>query len=122
MFLIITVVVLPTAMMLSWYHYTQNPHLRPLGITREALREYGVPGAGVEIVAYVDGPSGRNAQLASDLRASFGSKGVDVRLVFREAGGATRVTYVVGNSTLGPYSTARAAEGIAAAVEAYRMH
>jgi hypothetical protein len=43
-------------------------------------------------------------------------------LVFREARGATSVTYVVGNSTLGPYSTSRAAEGIAAAVEAYRMH
>ncbi len=125
--LIIAVVVLPTAIMLSWYQFTRDPNLRPLGITREALRAYGIPGGGVEVVAYVDGPTGgagesARRRLANDLRASFGSKGVDVRLVFREAPGSARITYVIGNSVIGPYSPNRAAEGVAAAVQAYRMH
>lgn len=125
--LIIAVVVLPTVAALGWYQYTRDPNLRPLGITREALREYGDPSAGVEVVAYVDGVSPETSQaarqrLANDLRISFASKGVDVRLVFRDGEGTTRITYVIGNSVIGPYSTARAAEGIAAAVEAYRMY
>ena len=125
--LIIAVVVLPTVVALGWYQYTRNPNLRPLGITREALREYGVPGTGVDVIAYVDWPAARaggsaRRQLESDLQASFASKGVDVVLVFRDAPGSVRITYKIGNSVLGPYSTARAAEGVAAAVEAYRMH
>lgn len=125
--LIITIVVLPSAVALGWYQYTRDPNLRPLGITREALRAYGEPGSGAEVVAYVDwsaagvGATARR-RLADDLKASFGSKGVEVRLVFRDTSGATQVTYVVGRSVLGPYSTGRAAEGIAAAVEAYRMY
>ena len=125
-FLIITVIVSPTAIALGWYQYTRDPTVRPLGITRDALRQFGVFGTGGEIVAYVDWPPGAGQtarkRLADNLRMSFASKGVDVRLVFREAGGPVRVTYVIGNSVLGPYSSARAAEGVGAAVEAYRMH
>jgi len=125
--LIILIITLPTALALGWYRFTQNPNLRPLGITREALRAYGVPGTGVEVVAYVDWPAAHSRhsarqQLSDDLRASFSSKGVDVLVVFRSTDGPTRVTYEVGNSVLGPYPTGRAAEGIAAAVEAYRMN
>ena len=125
-FLIIAVIVAPTAVALGWHLFTGDPTVRPLGITREALRDFGIPSTGGEIVAYVDWPPGAGQtarkRLADDLRVSFASKGVDVRLVFREAGGSVRVTYVIGKSVLGPYSRARAAEGIGAAVEAYRMH
>lgn len=125
--LIIAVVVLPTAVALGWYQYTRDPNLRPLGITREALRDYGVPGAGVDLIAYVDWPAAKaghpaRRQLAENLSASFASKGVEARLVFRATGGSAQITYVVGRSVIGPYPASRAAEGIAAAVEAYRMH
>lgn len=125
--MIIAVIVLPTAVALGWYAFTRDPNLRPLGITREALRAYGGVGAGPEVVAYVDWvpPSTggfTQHRLADDLVKSFRSKGVDVRVVFREGRATTRITYVVGRTTLGPFPTARAAEGVAAAVEAYRMH
>ncbi len=125
--LIIVIVVLPTVAALGWYQVTRDPYFRPLGITREALRAYGVPGVGAEVVAYIDWPAAHaghaaRKQLAEDLAASFASKGVDVQLVFRDGTGSTRITYAIGNSVIGPYSTARAAEGVAAAVEAYRMN
>lgn len=125
--LIVAVITLPTAAALGWYQITRDPELRPLGITREALRDYGIPGSGAEVTAYVDWPSARTdqsarQQLARDIAVSFAAKGVDVRVVFRSAEGTPRITYVVGRSVLGPYPASRAAQGIEAAVEAYRMH
>jgi len=125
--LIITVIILPTALTLGWYQLTRDPNLRPLGITREALRAYGVPGVGIDVVAYVDWVPPRTGgftrrQLADDLATSFAAKGVDIRVVFREGRDATRITYVIGRTNLGPFPINRAAEGVAAAVEAYRMY
>jgi hypothetical protein len=125
--LIIAIVVMPTAVALGWYQITRDPNFRPLGITREALRDYGVPGAGIDLIAYVDWPAAKaghpaRRQLGDDLTDSFASKGVEARIVFRDAGGSPQITYVVGKSVIGPYPASRAAEGIAAAVEAYRMH
>jgi hypothetical protein len=125
--LIIAIVVMPTALALGWYQITRDPNFRPLGITREALRDYGVPGAGVDLIAYVDWPAAKaghpaRLQLGNDLSDSFASKGVEARIVFRDASGSPQITYVIGKSVIGPYPASRAAEGIAAAVEAYRMH
>ncbi len=125
--LIIAVVVMPTAVALGWYQFTRDPNFRPLGITREALRDYGVPGAGVDLIAYVDWPTAKaghpaRLKLGNDLTNSFASKGVEARIVFRDASGSPQITYVIGKSVIGPFPASRAAEGIAAAVEAYRMH
>lgn len=125
--LIIAVIVLPTAAALGWYQITRDPEFRPLGITREALRAYGVPGSGTDVTAYVDWPASQASQtarqqLARDIAISFAAKGVDVQVVFRRAEGTPRITYVVGKSVLGPYPASRAAQGIEAAVEAYRMY
>jgi hypothetical protein len=60
--------------------------------------------------------------LADNLVASFASKGVEARLVFRTTTGPPEITYKVGKSVIGPYPASRAADGIAAAVAAYRMH
>ncbi|GGD20579.1 hypothetical protein GCM10011358_01460 [Sinisalibacter lacisalsi] len=125
--LIAAVIVLPTAVALAWFHVTKDPNLRPLGITEQALRAYRGDGDSREIVALVDwgptrpgGPS--KAQLALSLSRAFAAKGADVRVVFREGRDATRITYVVGGSTLGPFPIARASDGVAAAVEAFTMH
>lgn len=125
--LIITVVVAPTMVSLTWYSWTKDPNFRPLAVTREALRAYGYVGDGVEIIAMVDWVPSRagnytRTALTKALTESFQSKGVDVDVVFRPGADTTRVTYLIGKTALGPYLTSRAAEGVAAAVEAYRMH
>ncbi len=127
LFLIILVVILPTAFSLGWYKLSNDPNLRPLAITKQALRAYNSAGEGVEIVAVVDWVALRTgnytkANLTHSLVQSFAAKGVDVRIEFREGRNATQVTYVVGKTVVGPFSTARASEGISAAVEAYKMY
>ncbi len=125
--LIISIVIAPTAVSLTWYNFTLDPYLRPLGITQQAIRAYQSGGKELQIVALVDwvpSKTGNNfrSRLSEALYQSFSAKGADVRVVFREGKGATRVTYRIGNSVVGPFSTARAAEGVNAAIQAYRMH
>jgi hypothetical protein len=124
---IITVVVLPSAVSLGWYQVSKDPNLRPLGITEQALRAHRGDGEGLEIVAVVDWVPPRTgnqtqAQLAIALSRAFRSKGVDVRVVFRKGEDATRVSYIVGKSTLGPFPISQASGGVAAAVQAFNMH
>lgn len=125
--LIVSVAILPSAAMLGWYQVTQNPNLRPFGITREALRAYGDPESGVDLVVFIDWPetTARDTarrHLAGDIASSFTSKGVEARFVFRDRGSAPLVTYVIGKSVIGPYPARQASRGITAAVQAYRMH
>ncbi|OIP82825.1 MAG: hypothetical protein AUK37_08425 [Rhodobacterales bacterium CG2_30_65_12] len=127
LFLIIFVVVAPTVASLGWYQLSKNPSLRPLGITKQALTAYNGGSDGIEIVALVDwvptdAGNYSQARLSRALTESFAAKGVELRIEFRPGQSTTRVTYRVGKTVLGPYSTARAAEGIAAAVEAYNMY
>lgn len=121
--LVIGVVIAPTALSLSWYHITKDPNLRPLAITKQALAAYGLSSGGLEIVAVVEGPDATSASgMARAITNAFAAKGMDVRIVVRSGPGVRQVTYRVGSSVLGPYPAARASEGIAAAVQAYRMH
>ncbi|MAM63253.1 hypothetical protein [Maritimibacter sp. UBA3975] len=127
-FAIIGLLVLPTAFSLSYHAITGNPNLRPLGVTSDSMRAYEAGGAeGVRIVALVDwvpprtGGYSRN-RLDRAITRAFNAKGVEVVVRFKPGEEVTRVSYLVGNSTIGPFSTARAAEGISAAVDAYRMH
>lgn len=124
--LIIAVLVMPSAMSLTWYHFTKNPNFRPLGVTREALRAYtGSHGEGTILVAQViwtdpDSDRGQDG-LARALVNAFAAKGVDLEVEFLPGTGTTRVSYVIGTSVIGPYPASRAAQGISAAVDAYRM-
>lgn len=123
---IIALVVMPSAVALTWYYFTENPNLRPLGLTREALRAYtGGYGDGAPVVARVTGadPSGAGRDsLARALVNAFGAKGVELEVVFLPGTGPPMISYAIGTSVVGPYPASRAAEGIGAAVEAYRMH
>jgi hypothetical protein len=125
--LVIVVVVAPTVLALGWYQISRDPNFRPLGVTQQALRAYSGGGDGVEIVAVVDWAPARSggytrAQLMQALSQSFAAKGVEVRIELRSGHPVTQVTYIVGKTVLGPFGTTQAAEGIAAAVEAYHMH
>jgi len=128
---LIAAVVLPSALALGWYSYSKDPNMRPLGITREALLRYAarIGGFGevdiVARVAWVPGTSGgySRAALEQALINAFAAKGAEIRVDFVPAQGpVTLVTYEVGKSEIGPYTIARASEGIAAAVEAFRMY
>ena len=124
---IIILLVAPSAISLLWYRVTGDPLLRPLGITREKLRAYYGTGDWIEIVAEVEWDTARSgnvtrADMERALSNAFRAKGVDVHVVFKEGHSGTRVVYRIGPSVIGPYPQTRAAEGISAAVEAYRMN
>jgi len=124
--LVITmIVVFPTICALAWYHFTDDPTIRPLGITEQALRQHGPAEQGL-IVAHLswDGEAehGSADRYANALTRAFAAKGVPVHVNIRNADGhGTYVAYDIGASYLGPFPKARAAGWINAAVEAYRM-
>lgn len=129
---LIALIVLPTAITLGLHHYSRDPNLRPFAVTQQSLAAYERAtgtGSGVEIVARVewDGATAEVSQrhMRRAITDAFRSKGVEVHVAFvtgGSGGNATRVTYVVGHSRIGPYPAHRAAEGVSAAVDAYRMH
>lgn len=127
LFGVILFVIAPTAISLGWYALSENPNLRPLAITKQSLAAYNGENDGIEIVALVNwgaeaGGEAARSRFARDLATSFAAKGVEVRIRFEETRGNTGVTYEVGETTLGPFERSRAAEGINAAVEAFKMH
>lgn len=126
---ILLLVVLPTAATLGWHEVTQNPNLRPLGVTRQSLDAYerSQGKGGVQIVAQVAwAPANTGGftkkQLEKAIVSAFSVKGVDVWVFFHDGVGQTTVTYQVGSSSMGPYSAKRAGQGIRAAVDAYHMY
>jgi hypothetical protein len=126
--IVILLVVAPSAGALTYYWFTKNPNVRPLGITRESLDAFERGGGPVfEIVAqiaydprYSGGKS--QAELHRAISNAFRAKGVHVNVqITRTEGSGTWITYVIGPSTIGPYPLSEASDGINKAVEAYRM-
>lgn len=128
--LVAAAVIMPTVLSLARYAISKDPHLRPLGITKQALRSYetGFSGYGeVEIVAQVAwvAPSAAGftrQHLEKAIVDAFHAKGMDVKVRFTGGTDTTRITYRVGKSVIGPFTAARASAGVQAAVEAYRMY
>ncbi len=122
--LIVLLISGPTMFSLGWYKVTGDPLLRPLGVTEQSMRAY-YGAQGYEIVARVDWDETRSGVSKDAMRQAlvnaFKVKGVEVHVVFGTSNNGTHITYRVGPSTIGPFPQARAAEGINAAVEAYRM-
>ena len=126
---LIALIVLPTAVTLGLHHVSRDPNLRPFSVTQQSLAAYERAtgtGSGVEIVAQVEWDRATAEVSQRHMRRAitdaFRSKGVEVYVAFVSGGEATRVTYVVGHSRIGPFPAHRAAEGVSAAVDAYRMH
>ncbi|MCI2399956.1 hypothetical protein [Aliiroseovarius subalbicans] len=126
--ILITVIVLPTAGALLYYYLSNDPTVRPLGITQQSLQAFETGDVqAFEIVALVSFDDRRSGGVsrrvfATSLMNAFRAKGVNVRVAFKDTGAAgTWVTYQIGPSTVGPFPQSRAADGISAAVEAYRM-
>lgn len=126
--IVILLVVAPTAGALTYYWFTKNPSVRPLGITRESLDAFERGGRPkFEIIAQISydprQSGGRSqAELHRIFSNAFRAKGVHVNVEFTSTGGSgTWITYVIGPSTIGPYPLSGASDGINKAVEAYRM-
>lgn len=125
---LVALIVAPSALSLAIYTISKNPNLRPLALTRENLAAYGrASGSGegaVSVVAQVDWVEGAGSQreLRRAIEQAFNARGVEVYVHFASGAKSTRITYVVGYSRIGPYSTRDAAEGVRAAVAAYLMH
>ena len=122
---IIVVVVLPTAAALTWYWVTKDPTIRPLGITKRALVERTAQdGALLTIVIRFDPDEDAKASeaLGNSIVRALEAKGV-IGSVKRlpTPGEDMTVTYLIGASSIGPYSASHASSGISAAVGAYRM-
>ncbi|WP_282181926.1 hypothetical protein [Aliiroseovarius marinus] len=122
---IIVVVVLPTAAALTWYWVTKDPTIRPLGITKRALVERTAQdGALLTIVIRFDPDEDAKASeaLGNSIVRALEAKGVIGSVKRLPAPGQEMtVTYLIGASSIGPYSASQASSGISAAVGAYRM-
>ncbi|NDW54217.1 hypothetical protein [Aliiroseovarius sp. PrR006] len=122
---IIVVVVLPTAVALTWYWVTKDPTIRPLGITKRALVERTAEDGGLlTIVIRFDPALDTKASevLGEKISYAFEAKGVVASVKSLPAPGQDMtVTYLIGASIIGPYSASHASSGINAAVGAYRM-
>lgn len=128
---LIGVIAFPMIAALTYFQISQDPSLRPLGVTQEAERAYvrGASGEGrpLEItirVHWAPGHTGGHTHLSlrEAFHKSFESKGitaVDVR--FLTGRDRTTVTYVIGSSTIGPVPVEQAAQGVNAAVDAFHM-
>lgn len=122
--MIICALAMPSVLAVAIYLFTDDPTLRPLGITREKLDEREL-GAKIEIIAYIRW----NATKERVTKDAFGAavvqafevKDITPRLEITDvADQNSTVTYQVGPSQIGPFSTAAAAGGIKAAVAAYQ--
>ncbi|WP_371170255.1 hypothetical protein [Aliiroseovarius sp. 2305UL8-7] len=124
--LIVIVVTLPSAAALSWYHYTKDPTLRPLGISKnDPIREAN--GELVNIVAHIRWDNLNEAQPLDRFRyalvEAFDIKNIEITVDVVDAPGqGTTVVYDVGASHIGPFPKQRAAKGVNAAIAAYRMN
>ncbi|WP_460273047.1 hypothetical protein [Celeribacter sp. ULVN23_4] len=120
--------VTPAVLALSAYFITKNPSLRPLGITVKRLTAAGQIDNKSLIIAVVDiGAEARatstREQYKTALETAFARMETEVQVKFRTIPGSDKVnvTYLVGESQIGPFPITRAADGVLAATEAERM-
>lgn len=121
-------IVAPATFVMGLYWLTNDPTLRPLGITEAKLASAGMSensGAILTTIRIAEG-----AQLGSSredleraINNAFDVYGTESRFKYiraRKARGVS-VTYTIGKSQLGPYPISHASEGIRATALAHRM-
>jgi len=127
--LLITVfIVTPAILALGAYFVTKNPSLRPLGITVERLSEAGQLENKSLIIAVIDigteakGTASKQSYKQA-IETTFDRLETKANVKFRSVPGSTQttITYIVGESRIGPFPVERAAEGVLAAAQAERM-
>lgn len=126
--LVAAFIVVPAILSLSAYFITQNPNLRPLGVTVDKLAAAGLITNSDEIIAVVSigDRSGKHAskdEYSNAIEMAFERYNSEAQVKFRTVPNRSdiTVTYLVGMNRIGPYDIANAASGIKAAVRAGRM-
>jgi len=126
---IITALAAPASLSSLYFLITRDPTVRPLALTREGEMQAGRDGQANELItAHIHwGTSGvqnlNSQKLTQDILDAFHGHGVKARVLIHETSGSNHVvvTYTVGSSMIGPFPAYRAAEGISAAIAAYRL-
>ncbi|MFV2033625.1 MAG: hypothetical protein ACC631_00690 [Halocynthiibacter sp.] len=126
--LVILIVAAPAVLANFFYAITKDPTLRPLAITRDAEAKALGSRTGLEIIAQINWGSNARANfsqidLSGRITRAFYAHGESVRVEIQEVAGSDTitVTYIMGRNRFGPNPVANAADGIRAAIIAYRI-
>jgi hypothetical protein len=124
--MLVVAVAMPAAAALSFYKFTGDPSLRPLGVTKNSLDAGAAPQAMLEILVRVDwGRDLAGSLQQDDVRQLLGKAlsiyDIDFRIQFRKVSGRdVGVTYLIGRNAIGPYRLHNASQGIPAALSAFQ--
>ena len=119
------IVGLPTGIALTYYKITGDPSVRPLAQTVDNVVHgtlaYGVLPVGVQLRLH-DPETPQALAMAQQLRKTFSAKGIEVQvfLLEIETDRKAEVLFIVDENRIGPFPLSRAADGVGAAVTAYR--
>ena len=124
---VILIPALPAAGSLLFYHFTKNPLLRPLGITREKLAEMDGQTDFLSIMVHIDwgeeqtdGPS--KSQVREFISDVFSTRTDEVAFKFTDVpGDDMAITFVVGPNRYGPYPPDQMIEGVIPSTIALEM-
>ncbi|MDJ0825070.1 MAG: hypothetical protein QNJ16_06150 [Rhodobacter sp.] len=127
LFALVVVAALPAIGAYLYYHYTKDPLLQPLGITRESLAEIEGPTEFVSIITHVDW--GRDVsdtlsrnKLRELVRSAFATRTDDVVFRFNDVpGDEIEITFVVGPNRFGPYRPSQLIDGVIPSTVALQM-
>ena len=125
--IMIAAIALPGTAAYLYFRYTQDPTLRPLGLTQEALAKTRNATEAFGITVRIDwGRESKFQNTPEHLELLIGRTltSLDVEHHFRHEivnGRHVRITYVVGQNRFGPFAPDHAADGIRASIAALRM-
>ncbi len=127
LFVIVFLAALPGGGAYLFYHFTKNPLLQPLGLTRERLAEIEGEGQYISIIVHLEW--GRDyagemshTELREIIRTAFFNRTDEVVFKYKEVpGDEIGVTFVVGPNRYGPYPPNRMIDGIIPSTVALEM-
>jgi len=125
--ILILVVALPTGAALLHFQMTNDPTLRPLGLTERGLAESEIQGRAQGVtVLIIRGAENTypipNTEIETAIIKSLRARGVEYSVDTETVPGTDiQVFYTIGPNQFGPYSPTNAALGVKAAVAAYNL-
>ncbi|MGH1330171.1 MAG: hypothetical protein ACRBBK_04770 [Paracoccaceae bacterium] len=118
----------PATFILGLYWFTNDPTLRPLGITEAKLASAGMSENNGAILTTIHIPDGAElgtsrANLERAINNAFDTYNTESRFRYVRTPNArgVSVTFSIGKSQIGPYPINRASEGIRPTAQAHRM-
>lgn len=118
---------LPATLALMYYLYTGDQTLRPFGLTKHHTAAAPTNPATPEILVHVNwGQNADSVMTQAEIRTALAKAlsvyDIEYRVkVAPNASGRSDVIYIVGHNQIGPFALHNAAQGIPAALAAYRL-